>query len=346
MPWKVNASVALTMNGNRSVTDRKDISQGKLPWRDGETPLMLAPMQGLTNRALRALFIDWVRPDVVFTEFMRVSNVSRKRLVRNDLTEAGSATGGVPLVAQLVGNDARALVAAARNAEAAGAQHINLNMGCPYGRMTTSATGGAMLQHPTQLSSVIPALRQAISGSFSIKMRAGYTDPEQVFTLISLFEDSCVDFLVLHPRTVLQKYAGSADHSITARLVKQTSIPVIANGDIRSAQQGLQVLETTGATGLMFGRGAIADPLLFERIRNRQLSEPTPYETAIMIRQYMEGVLERYQELFCGEKQVLDKAKNVLAFLDQPEFARPIGKLKRARTFTAFTELLARIEPS
>jgi len=307
---------------------------------------MLAPMQGLTNRAMRALFIDWVRPDVVFTEFMRVSNVSRKRLVRNDLTEAGSASGGVPLVAQLVGNDAQALVAAARNAEAAGARHINLNMGCPYGRMTTGATGGAMLQHPERLSVIIPALRQAISGSFSIKMRAGYSDPEQIFALTSLFEESCVDFLVLHPRTVLQKYAGSADHSITARLTKQTSIPVIANGDIRSAQQGLQVLETTGAAGLMLGRGAIADPLLFARIRSRCLSEPTPAETAEMIHKYMGDVLERYQQIFCGEKQVLDKAKNVLAFLDQPAFARPIGKLKRARSLAAFTDLIARVEPS
>ena len=334
------------MDGIRSAPNQRPRDQSALPWRDGETPLMLAPMQGLTNRAMRALFIDLVRPDVVFTEFMRVSNVSRKRLVRNDLTEAGSATGGVPLVAQLVGNDEQALVAAARNAEAAGAQHINLNMGCPYGRMTTSATGGAMLQHPTQLSTIIPALRQAISGSFSIKMRAGYSNPEQIFTLISLFEDSCVDFLVLHPRTVLQKYAGSADHSITARLVAQTSIPVIVNGDIRSAQQGLQVLETTGAAGLMLGRGAIADPLLFERIKNRNVTEPTPVETAIMIRQYMGDVLVRYQELFCGEKQVLDKAKNVLAFLDQPEFARPIGKLKRAGSLAAFSDLLARIEPS
>ena len=68
---------------------------------------MLAPMQGLTNRAMRDVFIDWVRPDVVFTEFMRVSNVSRKRLVRNDLIEAGSTAGGVPLVAQLVGNETR-----------------------------------------------------------------------------------------------------------------------------------------------------------------------------------------------------------------------------------------------
>ena len=150
------------MNGIRSATGQNTCKPNKLPWRSGEPPLMLAPMQGLTNRAIRAMFIDWVRPDVVFTEFMRVSNVSRKRLMRNDLTEAGSATGGVPLVAQLVGNDVQALVTAARNAETAGARHINLNMGCPYGRMTTSATGGAMLQHPAQLSTIIPALRQAI----------------------------------------------------------------------------------------------------------------------------------------------------------------------------------------
>ena len=334
------------MNGIRSATGQNTCKPNKLPWRSGETPLMLAPMQGLTNRAMRALFIDWVRPDVVFTEFMRVSNVSRKRLMRNDLTEAGSATGGVPLVAQLVGNDVQALVAAVRNAETAGARHINLNMGCPYGRMTTRATGGAMLQHPAQLSTIIPALRQAISGSFSIKMRAGYSDPEQVFSLASLFEDSCVDFLVLHPRTVVQEYAGSADHSITTRLVRRTSIPVIANGDIRSAQQGLEVLETTGAAGLMLGRGAIADPLLFTRIRNRDRTGPMPAETALMIRRYMAAVVERYQKLFCGEKQVLDKAKNVLAFIDQPEFIRPIGKLKRARSLAAFCDLLAQIEPS
>lgn len=334
------------MSDIKSATDQKTCNQSQRPWRHGELPLMLAPMQGLTNRAMRALFIDWVRPDVVFTEFMRVSNVSRKRLIRNDLTEAGSATGGVPLVAQLVGNDVQALVAAARNAEAAGAQHINLNMGCPYGRMTTSATGGAMLQHPEQLPAMIPALREAISGSFSIKMRAGYNDPEQVFSLVSLFEDSCVDFLVLHPRTVVQKYAGSADHSITARLVSRTSIPVIANGDIRSAQMALQVLETTGAAGLMLGRGAIADPLLFTRIRHRNLTEPLPAETALMIRRYMAAVVERYRELFCGERQVLDKAKNVLAFLDQPEFARPIGKLKRAGSLAAFSDLLEQVEPS
>jgi tRNA-dihydrouridine synthase len=334
------------MNEQRSAEIPIPCSEGKLPWRAGEIPLMLAPMQGLTNRAMRALFIDWVRPDVVFTEFMRVSNVSRKRLARNDLTEAGSATGGVPLVAQLVGNNARALVAAARNAAAAGARHINLNIGCPYGRMTTGATGGAMLQHPELLPEIIPALRSAISGSFSVKIRAGYSDPEQIFALVPLFEQNRLDYLVLHPRTVRQGYAGFADHTITARLVSRTSIPVIANGDICSARQGLQLLEATGAAGLMLGRGAIADPLLFTRIRNRCLAEPAPDESALMVRRYLAEVLRRYQELFCGEQQVLDKTKNVLAFLDRPEFARQIGKLKRARSLAAFSDLAARIGPT
>ena len=81
---------------------------------------MLAPMQGLTNRAMRALFIEWVQPDVVFTEFMRVSNVSRRHLRNSDLHEVSGKDTVVPLVAQLVGSSAPALAAAARAAEAAG----------------------------------------------------------------------------------------------------------------------------------------------------------------------------------------------------------------------------------
>ena len=195
---------------------------------------MLAPLQGLTNRATRSLFIDWVRPDVVFTEFMRVSSVGRKHLSKNDLKEAASVIGSVPLVAQLVGNNSKALVEAATHAEAAGALHINLNMGCPYGRTASGASGGAMLQYPELLAEMLPALRQAISGTFSIKLRAGFRDPEEIFALLPLIAAADVDFLILHPRTVQQKYAGTADHGITARVVRETHIPVIANGDIRT----------------------------------------------------------------------------------------------------------------
>jgi tRNA-dihydrouridine synthase len=320
-----------------------DQDQRTLPWEKGSTPLMLAPLQGLTNRATRALFIDWVRPDVVFTEFMRVSNVSRKCLAGRDLKEAASTTGTVPLVAQLVGNNCRALVAAARSAEAVGARHINLNMGCPYGRMTTGATGGAMLQHPELLTEIIPALRAAISGTFSIKLRAGYSDPEQIFLLLPLFAEAGVDFLILHPRTVLQKYAGSADHSVTRRVVLETPLPVIANGDIRTAVEGLHILEETAAAGLMLGRGAIADPLLFERLRNKNSEEPTEVEMANMLQHYLSDLLSRYEELFCGEKQVLDKVKNVLMFIDTPAFSEKINRMKRVRSIAAMSLMIAEL---
>ena len=331
------------MPANQSTSAVSD-NLRTLPWKEGTKPLMLAPLQGLTNRAMRALFIDWVCPDTVFTEFMRVSSVSRKNLARNDLKEVASTAGDVPLVTQLVGNNSKALVAAVRKAEAAGARHINLNMGCPYGRMTTGATGGAMLQHPEMLAEIIPALRNAITGSFSIKLRAGYDDPEQIFSLLPLFASADVDFLVLHPRTVVQKYAGSADHSITGRVIRETTLPVIANGDIRSAVEGLRILETTGAAGLMLGRGAIADPLLFERLRNRSTKEPTEAETKDMLHRYLHDLLIRYSELFCGERQILDKTKNVVAFIDDPAFTKLVSKMKRAKSIVTLTALIDTIK--
>ncbi len=301
---------------------------------------MLAPMQGLTNRAIRSLFVQWVRPDTVFTEFMRVSSVSAKRLTPSDRREITDTEEGVPLVVQLVGHGAQALVDAALAAQAAGARHINLNMGCPYGRMTTGLTGGGMLRRPEELYEVIPALRRAISGTFSIKLRAGYDDPNQVLTLLPLFESAGVDFLVLHPRTVVQEYGGLADHAVTTAVVKRTSLPVIANGDIRTAPDGLRVLRDTGAAGLMLGRGAIADPLLFERLRGRAAATPERQERATLLCRYLREVLGRYQETFCGETQVLGKVKAILATMEDDDLGKILKQLRKAQNVRAFVAVL------
>ena len=315
-----------------------------LPWQPGSVPLMLAPMQGLTNRALRSLFIEWVRPDVVFTEYMRVNPVAAvRRLSASDLREAAASEGDVPLVAQLIGHGREALVSAALAAQAAGAKHLNLNLGCPYGRMTTGLTGGGILRHPEELTEIIPALRQAITGTFSVKLRSGYDNPEQVFSLLPLFEAAAVDFLVLHPRTVVQEYAGEADHTVTAAVVRQTRLPVIANGDVRTAANGWLLLEKTGAAGLMLGRGAIADPLLFERLRGREPVEPDRVERAAQLRRYLHRLLKYYGGLFCGEIQVLGKLKAVLATMADPAFEKELKRLKRARSMREITSVLESI---
>ncbi len=312
-----------------------------LPWQPGTTPLMLAPMQGLTNRALRSYFIEHVRPDVIFTEFMRVNTApAGAGLTAADLRDVASEQDGVPLVVQLVGHEREALVLAARVAQEAGAAHINLNMGCPYGRMGSRQTGGGMLRTPDNLAVVIPALREVIDGSFSIKIRAGYDDPDQILSLLPLFESNGVDFLVLHPRTVTQKYEGVADHGVTARVARETRLPVIANGDIRSAADGGRVLKETGATGLMLGRAAIADPLLFRRLRGEVNPEPGREERRAELGHYLREILIRYGQLFCGDMQVLNKIKEIIAYLDDPELAKPLKELRRAKTVRIFEAIL------
>ena len=312
-----------------------------LPWQTGTIPLMLAPMQGLTNRALRAYFIEHVRPDVIFTEFMRVNTApAGAGLTAADLRDVATEQDGVPLVVQLVGHEQEALVLAARVAQEAGAAHINLNMGCPYGRMGGGQTGGGMLRRPDNLAEVIPALRESIDGSFSVKIRAGYDDPEQILSLLSLFESSGVDFLVLHPRTVVQKYDGVADHEVTARVVRETRLPVIANGDVRNAADGGRLLGETGAAGLMLGRGAIADPALFRRLRGVVNREPGREERRAELGRYLREMVSRYGRLFCGDTQVLNKVKEIIAYLDDPELAKPLKELRRAKTLRAFETAL------
>ncbi len=312
----------------------------KCPWNPGHRPLMLAPMQGLTNSAMRQCFIDHYQPDVVFTEFVRVSSQSRKRVNRADLSDIASASTRVPLVVQLIGNQSQALAEAAQRVEAAGCRYLNLNLGCPYGRMTSGATGGELLKDPAALAALLKQLRAVIHGSFSVKCRAGYDDPKQIFSLLPVFADCGVDFLILHPRTVVQKYAGHADHDLTAEVVLKTRIPIIANGDINDPSIAWKLLELPELAGLMLGRGALSDPLLFRRIRHQ---EPERVEEPQMRREifaFVNALVSPYLDKFCGERQALMKLKDVLNFISYPSCQHDLGKLKRCTAISRFTALL------
>lgn len=313
-----------------------------LPWVAGSRPLMLAPMQGLTNSALRQCFIDRYRPDIVFTEFVRVQTPSRKRIAKGDLADILASPATIPLIVQLIGNHPQALADAAQTLQAAGVGHLNLNLGCPYGRMTSGLTGGALLREPHTLEAILITLRTVCRGSFSVKWRAGYDNDQQWRELLPMFEGCGVDFLILHPRTVVQQYTGKANHDITAQLVQQTSLPVIANGDITSVAIARHLLDQCGVTGLMLGRGALADPLLFQRIRGVEPSTCELHQLRRQSGQFIVDLLPRYLEKFCGERQALMKLKDVLNFMTAPELQRDLGKLKRATTLGQFTAKLER----
>ena len=137
-----------------------------------------------------------------------------------------------------------------------------------------------------------------------------------------------------------QRFKGFADHDVTADVVRKTSLPVIANGDIWTAADGDRVLSQTGAAGLMLGRGAIADPLLFERLRGKYSALSTPEQRAEELREYLQELFNRYQELFCGDQQVLWKMKEVLTYIKDPCFSKQVRKLKKTKNLTRFSELL------
>lgn len=311
-----------------------------LPWQNDSRPLMLAPLQGLTHASMRTVQMELGAPDVLFSEFVPVSNVSRRRICRRDLEESRTHALNAPLVVQLVGNNPEALSAAALLLQDNGVQHLNLNLGCPYGRMTSGPTGGAMLQDIELVERCLQGLRKAVHGGLSVKVRSGYESPEQIMDLLPLFENNGVDFIVLHPRTVVQKYTGQADHRVTRDVVAATSIPVIANGDVTTAEQGRNLLHHTGAAGLMLGRGAIADPWLFKRLRHSAAQAADAGQRCAELRVYLMRLLAECSQVYAGEHQILAKLKNVVQFIEDEELQRWCGKIKRTRSLERFSAMV------
>ncbi|MDY0211612.1 MAG: tRNA-dihydrouridine synthase family protein [Desulfuromonadaceae bacterium] len=320
----------------------------QLPWEKLSTPLMLAPLQGLSNASMRCVQMELGAPDVLFSEFVAVNGAAKQRMARRDLEEVRAHCLAAPLVVQLVGNSAQALAEGASILQDNGVQHLNLNLGCPYGRMMQGNTGGGMLRDVHQVKDCLTAMRQVARGSFSVKVRSGYDNHGQIMELLPVFEGCGVDFIILHPRTVVQKYVGAADHSLTQRMVAATSLPVVANGDIVSADQGHAILKMTEAAGLMLGRGAISDPWLFARIRRQQEQGQGNEQTggqvgacAVMqrrteLRIYLLRLHDAYMQAYSGDQQVLAKLKNVVQFVEDEALRRWCGKIKRSGTLRSF----------
>ncbi len=301
---------------------------------------MLAPMQGLTNRALRGVYARTVRPDVLFTEFVRVRPRAKQTVAHSDFVEALATVPGIPLIVQVIGSADEGVMEATRELVDRGVQHINVNMGCPFGRMTSVLAGGGMFRSPHTVEPLLRELRSIVPGSLSVKTRTGLDDERQIFKLLPSFENAGIDFLVVHSRTVGQKYKGAANHAITQEIVEATSLPVIANGDVRTAEDAHQVLSQTGAHGLMLGRGAIADPTLFERIRGNAEPSPSAAERKQEIAVHLALLLKDYQEIFCGEAQVLSKLRETFVHFRYPVLRRWGRKLGKRKLLSGVSDML------
>jgi len=219
-----------------------------------ETPVLLAPMAGTTDYPFRRQAQAFAAPYVV-SEMVAGDQLARSR--RDMVRRAAGAGVVTPLVIQLAGRESRWMQEGARLAEDAGADVIDINMGCPSKMVTNGASGSALMRDPDHAIRLIEATVAATTKPVTLKMRLGWNDdmlnaPE----IARRAEAAGVQMVVVHGRTRCQFFRGAANWTAIRRTVEAVRIPVIANGDIATIDDAQRALDDSGAAGVMVGRAA------------------------------------------------------------------------------------------
>jgi len=229
-----------------------------------DSKLALAPMAGVTDLAFRTICRE-LGAGLTYTEM-----VSAKALVYQDRKTRGLLLLGEsehPVGAQIFGSDADCMAeAAVRALEISGADFIDINMGCPVGKVVKSGDGCSLMREPDKAKAIIEAVVRAAGKPVTIKIRKGWDKGSvNAVEFSKMAESSGVSAITVHGRTRTQMYSGKADWDIIRDVKKAVSVPVLANGDVFSAEDAVRILKYTGADMAMIGRGAMGDPWIFQQ---------------------------------------------------------------------------------
>jgi tRNA-dihydrouridine synthase len=274
--------------------------------------------------------------DVYWTEYFRVHGDSRPE--RWILDSIARNPTGRPVVAQLIGNDAAALARTARELQRYPIAAIDLNLGCPAPVVYRKCAGGGLLRDLHRIDALLGALRQAVAVPFTVKTRIGFASPAEFDDLLALFARHEIDLLTVHGRTVTQMYRPGVRYDLIAQAARALRCPVLANGNVHSAEQALAVLAETGARGLMIGRGAIRNPWLFEQIRQRQLGGAVTLPTGRDVLDYIRQLWESQATPEAGESAQVQRLKKFMNFIGEgvPPAEKFLHEIRRAATRREF----------
>ena len=291
------------------------------PWSIGPveipTRLVLAPMAGVSVQAFRRQGRRF-GAGLVCSEMVSCAGIGHRN--ERTLGYLRVAADEHPLAIQLFGSEPGSMAEAARMVEAAGADLVDLNFGCPVRKVTKTGAGATLLDDPDHAARIVSAIAAAVDIPVSVKLRRGLRNGSRDCLVVGprLVEAGAAS-LTLHPRSAQQMYTGTADHALTAELVSLVDVPVVASGDIVSRAKAQAVLATTGAAAVMVGRAAQGNPWVLEEIVDGAGREPSREE---IVAELVLFVRETVREL--GERRASGFLKKFYGwYLGRGRFPRP-----------------------
>jgi len=291
------------------------------PWWIGAvripTRLVLAPMAGVSVQAFRRQGRRY-GAGLVCSEMVSCAGIEH----RNERTLGYLRVGSDehPLAIQIFGSEPATMAEAGRMVEAAGADVVDINFGCPVRKVTKIGAGATLLEDPARAVGIVRAVAEAVEIPVSVKMRRGLENGSRACLDIGpRLEEAGAASLTLHPRSAKQMYTGEADHTLTAELVERVGVPVVVSGDVTSRARAQAVLATTGAAAVMVGRGAQGNPWALREILGEDGAEPTREE---VVAELVLFVRETVREL--GERRASGFLKKFYGwYLGRGRFPRP-----------------------
>jgi tRNA-dihydrouridine synthase B len=264
-----------------------------------DPPIGLAPMAGVTDKPFRQL-CKRLGAGLATTEM--TTSDPRLWTTRKSLKRMDHAGEPEPVSVQIAGYDPGMLAEAARYNADAGAQIIDINMGCPAKKVCNVYAGSALLQDEALVARILGAVVAAVDVSVTLKIRTGWNrDNRNGVRIAKIAEDSGIAALAVHGRTRADLYEGDAEYDTIAAIKQAVTIPVLANGDVDSPRRARQVLEYTKCDGLLIGRAAQGRPWIFREIAHflatgEELAPPSDGEVCATLVGHLENLYGFYGE--------------------------------------------------
>jgi len=266
----------------------------------------LAPMAGVTDLAFRTVCRE------LGASYTCTEMVSAKALVYQDkksraLLKLGDCEH--PAAAQIFGSEPSVMAeGAAKAIEISGAEVLDINMGCPTGKIVRNGEGSALMQNPELAMRIIEAVAAAVTVPVTVKIRKGWDRGSiNAVDFAKMAEAAGASAIAVHGRTRSQLYSGIADWDIIAEVKRVVGIPVIANGDVFSPEDAVKILSRTGADMVMIGRGSLGNPWLFQgaeaAIRREEVPVLPPLNKRcdIALRQFELAKEDKGEKIACLE---------------------------------------------